>query len=272
MDAALQARQKLEVELWDALAGQQFQVFYQPQFDLAGGMLIGVEALMRWRHPERGFVPPGEFIPVAEEIGLMDTLGEWVLHRACEEVARWPGTVKLAVNVSPAQFSRGDMTKIVAAALARSGLSAQRLELEITESLLIRENAPVQAIMSRLKTLGISFALDDFGTGYSSLSYLRKFPIDTIKIDRSFILGVPRDREAVAIVQAVIAMAASLDMGVVAEGLETQEQIDALRQLGCQRGQGYGLGRPQPAEELLGLLPPVRIADRSPGFPGARER
>ena len=254
MGAALQARQKLEVELWDALARQNFQVFYQPQFELAGGGLIGVEALLRWRHPERGFVPPDEFIPVAEEIGLMDSLGEWVLQRACEEVARWPGTVRLAVNVSPAQFMRGDMATIVTKALARSGLPAERLELEITESLFIQENAFIRAVMNKLRSLGITFALDDFGTGYSSLSYLRKFPIDTIKIDRSFVLGVPHDRESMAILQAVAALAASLDLRIVAEGLETQEQIEVLRRLGCHKGQGYGLGRPQPGEEIVGLL------------------
>jgi diguanylate cyclase (GGDEF)-like protein len=264
MGAALQARQKLEIELWDALSRQEFQVFYQPQFDLVSGRLIGAEALMRWRHPERGFVPPAEFIPVAEELGLMDSLGEWVLHRACEEVARWPGEIKLAVNVSPDQFTRGDMARTVVSALSRSGLPAQRLELEITESLFIQDSVCVQTAMNKLKAVGVSFSLDDFGTGYSSLSYLRKFPIDTLKIDRSFVLGVPHDREAVAIVQAVVAMAVSLGLRIIAEGLETPEQIDALRQLGCKQGQGYGLGRPQPAEALVGLLgPTVPIADEA---------
>ncbi len=254
MEIALRARQRLEMDLRDALSRQELTVFYQPQFELSSGCLIGVEALLRWRHPERGFVSPAEFIPVAEEIGLMETLGEWVLHEACRQAAQWPGAIKVAVNVSPLQFSRGDMVKTVASALARSGLPARQLELEITESLFIQENASIRSCMDEIKACGVDFALDDFGTGYSSLRYLRAFPIDKIKIDRSFVLGVPHDREAMAIVQAVVALAGNLGIRVNAEGLETTEQIEALQRLGCNEGQGFGLGRPQPADMLVGLL------------------
>jgi diguanylate cyclase (GGDEF)-like protein len=254
MDAALQARQKLEVDLRDAFARREFEVFYQPQFDLVDRRLTGVEALLRWRHAERGFVSPAEFVPVAEEIGIMEALGAWVLCQACTEVARWPRDIKVAVNVSPVQFMRGDIVAAVDDALARSGLPARRLELEITESLFIQENGAIRATMDEIGRRGIGFALDDFGTGYSSLSYLRKFPIGKIKIDRSFVTGIPHDEEAVAIVQAVIALAGNLGIRTNAEGLETAEQIELLHLLGCNEGQGYGLGKPQPAESIIALL------------------
>jgi predicted signal transduction protein with EAL and GGDEF domain len=254
MDVALQARQKLEVELWDAHARGEFEVHYQPQFDLGTRCLTGVEALLRWRHPTRGFVSPAEFIPVAEEIGLMTALGEWVLRRACTEVSRWPGAIKVAVNVSPVQFTRGDLIAVADRALAASGLPPDRLELEITESLFIQENGAVRASMEELAARGIAFALDDFGTGYSSLSYIRKFPIAKIKIDRSFVSGIPHDREAIAIIQAVVALATNLGIRTNAEGLETAEQIKLLHLLGCNEGQGYGLGRPQPGADIVALL------------------
>jgi diguanylate cyclase (GGDEF)-like protein len=254
MDVALQARQQLEVELWDALARREFTVAYQPQFALSTGQLVGVEALLRWHHPDRGFVSPSEFVPVAEEIGLMESLGDWVLQQACAEVAAWPGHIKVAVNVSPLQFTRGNMVASVSEALSRSGLPAEQLELEITESLFIQEKASIQDCMNLLRSRGVSFALDDFGTGYSSLSYIRKFPIDKIKIDRSFIVGIPHDQEAVAIVQAVVALANSLGIRTNAEGLETQEQIRMLHLLGCDEGQGFCLGRPQPAADIVRSL------------------
>jgi diguanylate cyclase (GGDEF)-like protein len=254
MDIALQARQKLEMDLRDALANRELEVHYQPQFDLSSHRLTGVEALLRWRHPERGFVPPVEFVPVAEEIGLMETIGAWVLRQACADVACWPQAIKLAVNVSPVQFVRGDLITAVDEALAESGLPAEQLEIEITESLFIQDNNAVRAIMESLGARGIEFALDDFGTGYSSLSYIRKFPISKIKIDRSFVSGIPHDGEAVAIVQAVVALAASLGIRTNAEGLETAEQIKLLHLLGCTEGQGFGLGKPQPAESLIRLL------------------
>jgi EAL domain-containing protein (putative c-di-GMP-specific phosphodiesterase class I) len=264
MSVALQARQKLEIELRDALVRGEFEVYYQPQFDLASRDLIGVEALLRWHHPQGGFVSPAEFVPVAEEIGLMDSLGEWVLRQACAEVARWPRPVKLAVNVSPVQFTRGDIILAVDQALAMSGLPARQLELEITESLFIQENNAIRSIMDEISQRGIQFALDDFGTGYSSLSYIRKFPIAKIKIDRSFVSGIPHDQEAVAIIQAVVALASNLGLRTNAEGLETEEQTKLLRLLGCNEGQGFGLGRPQRAEDIVRILaatPPQAAAD-----------
>ncbi|KLK91125.1 hypothetical protein AA309_21990 [Microvirga vignae] len=254
MEAELRTRQKLEMELWDALARQEFQVVYQPQFDLGSRKLIGVEALLRWPHPERGMVPPNEFIPIAEEVGMMEALGEWVLYEACREAARWPQPIKLSVNVSPVQFTRGNFVASVTKVLADTGLRADRLMLELTESLFVQECGAVRSAIDELKSSGIGFALDDFGTGYSALSYLRKFPIDAIKIDRSFVLGVPDDVEAMAIVQAIVALGRSLGIRLIAEGLETPDQIRVLQELGCQEGQGYGLGRPQPAQLIMELL------------------
>jgi EAL domain-containing protein (putative c-di-GMP-specific phosphodiesterase class I) len=254
MDVELQRRHRLEVELWDALARGEFEAFYQPQFDLRSNTWVGVEALLRWRHPERGYVSPAEFIPVAEEIGLMEALGTFVLHAACAEVARWPGAIKLAVNVSPVQFTRGNLAEEVARALAESGLPPERLELEITESLFLEENGPLRATMDEILARGVSFALDDFGTGYSSLSYLRKFPIGKIKIDRSFVTGLPHDREAVSIIQAVVGLAGDLGIRTNAEGLETPEQIAVLSRLGCMEGQGFAYGKPQAGPDLLRAL------------------
>ncbi|PVE22880.1 hypothetical protein DC522_18620 [Microvirga sp. KLBC 81] len=254
IEAELRVRQKLEMELWDALARQEFQVVYQPQFDLGSRTLVGVEALLRWPHPERGMVPPDEFIPVAEEVGMMEILGEWVLHEACREVVRWPQPIKLSVNVSPVQFTRGNLVASVTKVLADTGLPADRLMLELTESLFIQESGAVRRAIDELKSSGVGFALDDFGTGYSALSYLRKFPIDAIKIDRSFVFGVPNDVEAMAIVQAIVALGRSLGIRLIAEGLETPDQIRVLQELGCQEGQGYCLGRPQPLQVIMGLL------------------
>jgi EAL domain-containing protein (putative c-di-GMP-specific phosphodiesterase class I) len=199
-------------------------------------------------------VPPDEFIPVAEEIGLMETLGEWVLIEACRDAVGWPQPIKVAVNVSPVQFARGDLAATVAKVLALTELPAHRLVLEITESLFIQENDAVRRVVDALRATGVGFALDDFGTGYSSLGYLRKFTLDTIKIDRSFIRDIPNDVESMAIVQTVIGLGRSLGKRLVAEGIETSEQIEALRQAGCDEGQGYGLGRPQSAQQIAGLL------------------
>nr|WP_279306601.1 EAL domain-containing protein [Microvirga solisilvae] len=254
LEASLRARQKMETELWEAMTRQEFHVAYQPQYDLKTRTLVGVEALLRWQHPERGLVSPAEFIPVAEEIGLMEALGEWVLIEACKDAASWPKPIKVAVNVSPVQFARGDLAKAVEKILTLTGLPANRLVLEITETIFIQENGAVRRAMDVLRSKGVSFALDDFGTGYSSLSYLREFSIDTIKIDRSFVRDIPNDAGSMAIVQAVIALGRGLDMRLMAEGVETPEQIEALRQAGCDEGQGYGLGRPQPASQIAGLL------------------
>ncbi len=222
--------------------------------DLADGRLTGVEALLRWPHAELGFVSPEDFIPIAEASGLIQGLGAWVLQQACRSAAAWPVPVKLAVNVSPIQFARGDLASTVADALARAGLPASRLELEITELVLLRQNRLVRTALQQLSEMGVGFALDDFGTGYSSLNYVHKFPIDKIKIDRSFISEIPMSQESAAIVSAVATLARSLGIRLNAEGIETPEQVELLRLLGCQEGQGYLFGRPEPEEALLQLM------------------
>jgi diguanylate cyclase (GGDEF)-like protein len=252
--AAIRERRELEVELWDAFERNEFEVFYQPQVDLADRRIIGVEALLRWRHPERGYVPPTEFVPVAEAVGLIEPLGRWILRQACREVARWPASVKVAVNVSPAQFIKGNLVAIVEEALAQSHLPADRLNLEITESLFLQENRVIAETVGKLRALGVTFSIDDFGTGYSSLSYLRKFPVQKIKIDRSFVSELPGDAESLAIVRAVCTLAQGTDIVVNAEGIETEEQAVALRLIGCGEGQGYLFGKPQPASGILRLV------------------
>jgi diguanylate cyclase (GGDEF)-like protein len=254
MEMALVARQTLEVELWDALAKEQFEVHYQPQIDLGSQEIVGFEALLRWRHPTRGLVSPAEFVPVAEAVGLIEPLGGWVLRRACAAAAGWPRPVKVAVNVSPVQFTRGDLRKTVLAALADSGLPASRLELEITESLFVNENKHIRDVMESLRAAGLSFAIDDFGTGYSSLNYIRRFPVRKLKIDRSFVSATPFDNGTVAIIRAVCAMADGLGIVVNAEGIETVEQAMFLRLLGCREGQGYLFGRPVPVSDVERML------------------
>ena len=254
IETAIRKRRELEVELWDAFDRGEFEVFYQPQVDIADRRIVGVEALLRWRHPERGHVSPAEFVPVAEAVGLIEPLGLWILERASAEVAQWPVPVKVAVNVSPVQFARGDLAASVEMALVRSGLAPERLNLEITESLFLQENKAVGETIERLRAHGISFAIDDFGTGYSSLAYLRKFPVEKIKIDQSFVRGLPNDEESAAIVRAVCTLAAGLSISVNAEGIETEEQAIMLRRYGCAEGQGYLYGRPQPAARLVEML------------------
>ena len=254
MDRRLHARQALEIDLWDAFERNQFEVHYQPQVDLASDQIIGAEALVRWHHPARGWVPPIDFIAVAESIGLIEPLGNFVLSEACRAAANWPKPIKVAVNVSPVQFTRGDLLATVRQALRTSGLPAERLDLEITESLFINDNPHVHATMEALRALGVSFSLDDFGTGYSSLAYIRKFPVQKIKIDRCFVTGLPFEKESVAIVRAITALAESLAIRVNAEGVETAEHVAALRLLGCAEAQGYLFGRPEPGEELARLL------------------
>ncbi len=254
IEAAIRARRELEVELWDAFDRGELEAFYQPQVDLADRRIVGVEALARWRHPERGYVLPSEFVPVAEAVGLIEPLGLWILERACEDAARWPVPIKVAVNVSPLQFTRSDLAANVEAALARSGLAPGRLNLEITESLFLQENKAIGATIARLRALGVSFAIDDFGTGYSSLAYVRKFPVEKIKIDQSFVRGLPDDRESAAIVRAMCTLAQGLSMAVNAEGIETEEQAAMLRLFGCVEGQGYLFGKPQPAARLVEML------------------
>ena len=254
IETAIRARRELEVELWDAFDRDEFEVFYQPQVDLVDRRIVGVEALLRWKHPRRGYVSPTEFVPVAEAVGLIEPLGLWILERACVEVASWPVPIKVAVNVSPVQFVKGDLATSVEAALVRSGLPPERLNLEITESLFLQENRSIDETIARLRALGATFAIDDFGTGYSSLSYVRKFPVQKIKIDQSFVRELPHDDECAAIVRAVCTLAEGMDIIVNAEGIEKEEQAVALRLFGCDEGQGYLFGRPQPAAGLLALL------------------
>jgi diguanylate cyclase (GGDEF)-like protein len=264
MDVKMQARRSLELDLRLAFRNGEFELFYQPLVHLADGSLSGFEALIRWRHPGRGLVPPGEFIAIAEEIGLIVPIGEWVLHEACRQAAAWPGELKVAVNLSSEQFKAGAaLDSTVVEALAASGLPASRLELEITESVLLAESAETLATLHQLRGLGVSVSLDDFGTGYSSLSYLRKFPFDKIKIDQSFVRELSKRDDCTAIVRAVADLARTLGMATVAEGIETLDQLHELRDLGCTEGQGFLFSRPLPAAETLGLIESREAARRA---------
>jgi diguanylate cyclase (GGDEF)-like protein len=251
MDARVKARRVLEMDLRQAIAEGGLEVHYQPVLNLQDGKITGCEALLRWRHPERGMIPPSEFIPVAEETGLISELGKWVLTTACTEAATWPDNIKVAVNVSPIQFRDETFALKVVAALAASGLAASRLELEITEAVLIRDDEAALAILHQLRAAGVRIALDDFGTGYSSLSYLQRFPFDKIKIDRCFVDTVV---ESPSIVQAVVTIAAARNMVTTAEGVETEAQRDLLRTLGCTEMQGYLFSPAKPAAVLKQLL------------------
>ena len=258
MEAEVRARRSLEMDLRQALVDGGFEVYYQPCLDLKTNAITGCEALVRWRHPQRGMISPAEFIPLAEDTGLINQLGEWVLTSACKEAATWPDTVRLAVNVSPVQFRSGTLALKVMAALAASGLAANRLELEITEAVLIRDDEAALAVLHDLRAIGVRIALDDFGTGYSSLSYLQRFPFDKIKIDRCFITGIAEPQGSSSIVQAVVTIAADRRMTTTAEGVETEAQRDLLRELGCSEMQGYLFSPPKPAAEVR----PMLFADR----------
>jgi diguanylate cyclase (GGDEF)-like protein len=254
MDAQVQARRILELDLRQAISDGAFEVYYQPCVSLRDDKITGCEALLRWRHPERGMVSPAEFIPVAEETGLINPLGEWVLTTACAEAATWPEDIKLAVNVSPVQFKSGTLALKIVAALAASGLAANRLELEITEAVLIRDDEAALAILHQLRAIGVRIALDDFGTGYSSLSYLQRFPFDKIKIDRCFVNDLAEPEGSSCIVQAVVNIAAARHMTTTAEGVETQQQRELLHALGCSEMQGYLFSAAKPATEIRQLL------------------
>ena len=253
MDAQVKARRMLETDLRKAVADGALEVYYQPCVSLQSNTITGCEALVRWRHPERGMISPVEFIPIAEETGLINELGEWVLAAACAEAATWPDDVKLAVNVSPVQFRSGTLALKIVAALAASGLQANRLELEITEAVLIRDDDAALEILHQLRAIGVRIALDDFGTGYSSLSYLQRFPFDKIKIDRCFVNDIAEPGGA-SIVQAVVNIAAARHMTTTAEGVETQRQLELLRALGCTEMQGYLFSPPKPAAEARQML------------------
>ena len=252
MDVAIQERRQLEQHLRHALASGQLVVYYQPLVQPGG--IAGFEALLRWNHPERGFVSPAIFVPVAEEIGLIAQIGAWVMRQACHDAASWPGQLKVAVNLSPAQFRNRRLAEDAAEALAASGLSPKRLELEITESLLLQDDDAVIRTLHALRRQGIRIAMDDFGTGYSSLSYLRRFPFDKIKIDQSFVKGMEDDEDCRKIIRAVIGLGKSLRIAVNAEGVETEEQLNTLRAEGCGEIQGYYFSRPIPVDGIPALL------------------
>jgi predicted signal transduction protein with EAL and GGDEF domain len=261
MDARAQGRRKIEVELRDAIQHELLRPYYQPLVDLSSGRITGFEALVRWPHPDRGMVSPAEFIPVAEDTGLINALGGLMLRHACADAALWPDDVRVAVNLSPLQFRTGNLLQMVMDALKRSGLPAKRLELEITETLLLEKSSQVLATLHALRTLGVRISMDDFGTGYSSLSYLRSFPFDKIKIDRSFVKDLAERPDCVAIVRAISGLGRSLNITTTAEGVETIDQFDWLRAEGCNEVQGFLFSAARPAAEVAQLL--ARFGDRA---------
>jgi EAL domain-containing protein (putative c-di-GMP-specific phosphodiesterase class I) len=254
MERCNRDRKRLKADLGVALASGELELVYQPIIALDRDEVSGFETLMRWRHPDRGLVPPDQFIPIAEETGLIVPIGEWALEAACIEARRWPDHLRLAVNLSPAQFQSRNLVERVAAILNRSGLDPLRLELEITESVLLRDSDANLATLRRLKDMGVRVALDDFGTGYSSLSYLHKFPFDKIKIDRSFVTGLEGQEASQAIVRAVAGLGVSLHMAITAEGVENRQQLDQVRARGCDEAQGYFFSAAVPGDQVPGLL------------------
>jgi diguanylate cyclase (GGDEF)-like protein len=260
METKIQVRHALEADLRRAVRDEEFELHYQPLFDLAQDRISGFEALLRWNHPYRGRISPMDFIPLAEEMGLITDIGRWVIRQACRDAAQWPDDIKVAVNVSAIQFRSGDLPGDVMAALAASSLSPSRLELEITESLLMQNREETVPTLHALKAQGIRISMDDFGTGYSSLSYLRSFPFDKIKIDKSFVNDIIDNREAQAIMRAIILLGNALGMRVTVEGVETASQFERLRMEGCDEIQGYLISRPKPAAEVPFMLAtPVTI-------------
>ena len=269
MDASLQRRRALELDLREAMAKDEFALFYQPLYDLHLDRICGFEALLRWHHPKRGMVPPDQFIPIAEEIGLIIPLGEWVLHRACEQAVTWPSEMKLAVNVSAAQFRDPAFIDVIAGALTASGLSPHRVELEITESVFLANSNETLATLHKLKAQGLRIALDDFGTGYSSLSYLRSFPFDKLKIDKSFVRDATATHGSKSIVRAVISLGRSLGMTTIAEGIETVEQLNHMRAEGCNEAQGFLFSHPVPVSEVASKILELRNGFKPPAFRNA---
>ena len=256
MDEQVQGRRALELDLRRAIEAGEFVLHYQAIVSLPRRTLIGFEALVRWQHPQRGLVGPDHFIPAAEETGLIGPLGEWVLREAFAQAALWPAHLGLAVNLSPLQLRGGNFVKVLRSALAAAGLAPTRVEIEITENVLLAENSINLAILHELRALGVRISLDDFGVGFSSLSYLRSFPFKKIKIDRSFVADVVGNREAAAIVRAITTLGADLDMIITAEGVETEAQLQRVQELGCDEAQGYLISAPRPADELASLIEP----------------
>ncbi len=254
MDARVKARRLLELDLRKAISAGEFEIFYQPLTRLASGAVSGAEALLRWQHPHRGMISPGDFIPLAEETGLVVPLGGWVLRQACREAASWPNELTVAVNISAVQFRDRDLTSTVMAALSESKLPAERLELEITETALLNDDSQTMELLHQLRAIGVRISLDDFGTGYSSLSYLRSFPFDKLKIDRSFVQGIGASPNTMVIVKALIELSTGLNMTINAEGVETQAELDWLKSAGCTEIQGYLISKPLPARDFRAFV------------------
>jgi predicted signal transduction protein with EAL and GGDEF domain len=250
MDATLQERRTLEMALRQAIVRQEFRLVFQPLFNLKEGRICGLEALIRWHHPDRGTIPPAEFIPIAEEAGLIVPIGDWVLNEACRAAVSWPDDIHIAVNLSTVQFRNRNLLQHVKAALDASGLNPDRLELEVTESLLLVDSESTLRTLFELRKLGVRISMDDFGTGYSSLSYLRSFPFDKIKIDKSFVNDMSAKDDSRAIVKAVIGLGRSLGMSTAAEGVETEAQLDLVRRQGCTEVQGFLFSPPLPASAI----------------------
>lgn len=250
MDEAVRSRRTLASELRSAMENGELDLHYQVQTSVSTGEVLGYEALLRWKHPTRGYIPPSDFIPLAEENGLIKPIGDWVLRTACAKAASWPHPYKIAVNLSPVQFSHTDLPKLVHEVLLETGLSPSRLELEITETTIFADRERALHMLRRIKALGVTIAIDDFGTGYSSLETLRNFPFNKIKLDRSFMMEVETSPQAKAIIRAVLALGQSLDIPVLAEGVETKSQLTILRAEGCDEAQGFLLGRPMPLEDI----------------------
>jgi diguanylate cyclase (GGDEF)-like protein len=264
MDLQMQTRRLMEQDLRKALPAGEFELYYQPVVNLASNEVSGFEALIRWNHPQHGLVSPGTFIPLAEEIGFIVPMGEWVIREACATAAKWPGDARVAVNISAVQFRNPGLMQVIVGALAASGLNPTRLEIEITETVLLQNKEATLAVLHQLRALGVRIALDDFGTGYSSLTYLQSFPFDKIKIDRSFVKDITENSGSLNIVRAVAALASGMGMTATAEGVETREQLDSITSEGCTEMQGFLFSKPLPAREIERLFLPEREAEQAP--------
>jgi predicted signal transduction protein with EAL and GGDEF domain len=265
MDLQMQTRRIMEQELRKALPAGEFELYYQPVVNLVSNEISGFEALLRWNHPEQGMIAPATFIPLAEEIGFIVPLGEWVIRQACAAAARWPGDLRVAVNISAVQFRNAGLMQVIVGALANSGLDPTRLEIEITETVLLENKETTLDVLHQLRALGVRIAMDDFGTGYSSLTYLQCFPFDKIKIDRSFVKDIADNTGSLNIVRAVAALANGMGMTATAEGVETREQLDRITSEGCTEMQGFLFSQPLPAHEIERLFLSGREAQKPPG-------
>jgi predicted signal transduction protein with EAL and GGDEF domain len=272
MGDLLLARRSTETDLRSAIARDELELFYQPLVRVGTGDVAGFEALMRWRHPVRGLIRPSDFIPAAEATRLIIPLGAWGIRRACIDLARLPRDLRVAINLSAVQFKSADLVQTVNDALKAAGVASDRLELEITESTLMKDAEAATRILTELRSLGVRIALDDFGTGYSSLSYLRRFPFDKIKIDKTFIDDIGKSKSSDAIIRAVIGIAASMDIETVAEGVESREQYQRVDQEGCNLIQGYLFGRPTPIGALPGVIERINRGGIIAGMPAKRRQ